>query len=449
MIMLKVHAAKRKPGLNKTIKTPVMSTATAKPRADTGALSTQLVIIGGGIAGLWLLNRLSSRGHQVVLLEKNALGNQQTLASQGIIHGGLKYALNGVLSPASSAIAEMPARWRACLEGRGEIDLRGTRILSENYYMWSTGSVRSRLKTFLGSKALRGRIDTLRPQDYPRLFAERPGSGTDGYGGTLYQLSDFVLDTPSLLQILAEPWRDRIVQGVDVKIVQDQREGHDTAACVYVHGPYGDILINAAHIILCAGEGNETLLADWQTSAAIPKPLMQRRPLHMVCVRVRYPAPAYLHCIGDNFGMTPRLTITSHPCQDEHSGDWIWYLGGELAESGVNRDAASQQALARSELTMLFPWIDFSSATWHSFMIDRAEPRVSDLQRPDNAFVSICANVMVCWPTKLSLCPNLGDRVCELLPAQLPGVADVSHNLDLAGLLAPLVHATPRWETIR
>ncbi|MDP2380877.1 MAG: FAD-dependent oxidoreductase, partial [Pseudohongiella sp.] len=114
--------------------------------------SVQVVIVGGGIAGLWLLDRLSNQGMDVVLLEKNGLGNKQTLSSQGIIHGGLKYALNGVLSPASSAIAGMPERWRACLAGRGEVDLRGTRILSEHYYMWSTGSMRSRLKSFLGSK---------------------------------------------------------------------------------------------------------------------------------------------------------------------------------------------------------------------------------------------------------------------------------------------------------
>lgn len=417
-------------------------------RVNTRVVSAHMVIIGGGIAGLWLLNRLSNRGHDVVLLEKNALGSHQTLASQGIIHGGLKYALNGVLSPASSAIADMPARWRACLEGRGEIDLRNTRVLSEHYYMWSAGSMRSRLKTFLGSKALRGRIDTLNPADYPAFFAEGLASQTDTPRGTLYRLSDFVLDTPSLLQTLAQPWQDRILHGVDIGIAADPRK-NNKAACVHVQGRDGRIEISAAHIILCAGEGNEALLTDWQTSEPLNKPLMQRRPLHMVCVRVRHPAPAYLHCIGDSIGMTPRLTITSHPCHDGRTGEWIWYLGGELAESGVHLDGASQQTRAKAELTTLFPWVDFSSATWHSFMINRAEPRIADLQRPDNAFVSSCANLMVCWPTKLSLCPNLGDRVCELLPDTLSGLRDAIPGRELASLLAPGGHANPPWEIIR
>ena len=72
--------------------------------------TTDIVIFGGGIAGLWLLNRLRQQGYDVILLESDALGGGQSLASQGIIHGGLKYALNGVLSPASSAIAQMPER---------------------------------------------------------------------------------------------------------------------------------------------------------------------------------------------------------------------------------------------------------------------------------------------------------------------------------------------------
>jgi hypothetical protein len=240
-------------------------------------------------------------------------------------------------------------------------------------------------------------------------------------------------------------------------VIQQQQQQHqellvmhtDRAACVHVQGRDGRIEISAAHIILCAGEGNEALLADWQTSESLNKPLMQRRPLHMVCVRVRHPAPAYLHCIGDSIGMTPRLTITSHPCHDGRNGEWIWYLGGELAESGVHLDGASQQSRAKAELTTLFPWVDFSSATWHSFMINRAEPRIADLQRPDNAFVSSCANLVVCWPTKLSLCPNLGDRVCELLPDTLSGPRNAIRGPELASLLAPADHANPPWEIIR
>ncbi|MDP2128826.1 MAG: FAD-dependent oxidoreductase [Pseudohongiella sp.] len=405
----------------------------------SNSLSVQIVIAGGGIAGLWLLNRLSSEGYDVVLLEKNALGNAQTLASQGIIHGGLKYALGGVLSPASSAIADMPARWRACLAGDDVVDLRGTRVLSEHYYMWSSGSVRSRLKTFLGSKALRGRIDALSAEQYPTFFSEAEAQNTNAVKGTLYQLTDFVIDTPSLLHTLAAPWQDRIFYCSDIKLESE-------TSLLLTHNN-SQIKLNADRIILCAGEGNEALLDSWTTD--IKKPDMQRRPLHMVSVRVTHEAPAYLHCIGDSFGMTPRLTITSHPCRDGNSKQWIWYVGGELAESGVKLDAEQQKKRAGQELSGLFPWVDFSDASWHSFFINRAEPRIADLQRPDNAHVSECGKVLVCWPTKLTLSPNLGDTVRQLLPPDLKPVGPSSSNQQLAALLPKAVLADSPWEQIR
>ena len=52
--------------------------------------STNIVIFGGGIAGLWLLNRMQNEGYRPILFETEALGGRQTLSSQGIIHGGLK-----------------------------------------------------------------------------------------------------------------------------------------------------------------------------------------------------------------------------------------------------------------------------------------------------------------------------------------------------------------------
>ena len=58
-------------------------------------LPLDVLIFGGGGAGLWLLDDLAARGYRVLLAEAGDLGAGQTIASQGIIHGGLKYALRG------------------------------------------------------------------------------------------------------------------------------------------------------------------------------------------------------------------------------------------------------------------------------------------------------------------------------------------------------------------
>jgi hypothetical protein len=92
-----------------------------------------VAIVGGGVSGLWLLNRLVALGYDAHLYEKTALGTGQTIAAQGIIHGGLKYALNGVLPPVASSLAAMPERWTKCLEGIGEIDLRKVEVLSRKH----------------------------------------------------------------------------------------------------------------------------------------------------------------------------------------------------------------------------------------------------------------------------------------------------------------------------
>lgn len=404
-------------------------------RNQVTEFDSQITIVGGGIAGLWLLNRLCLAGYDAILLDKGGLGSGQTLASQGIIHGGLKYALNGILNPASSAIADMPERWRACLQGLGEIDLRATRLLSPSYYMWSGGSMRSRFKSFLGSKALRGRIDTVQPTDYPIFFEE---ATENNIRGTLYRLPDFVVDTPSLLETLASPWMDRIFSCRDVFLEGDR---------LVIKSQGANIRIRSDKTILCAGEGNEALLSGLSHPAKKKAPAMQRRPLHMVAVQLAHPFPVYVHCIGDRFGMTPRLTVTSHPCPQDRKRPWIWYLGGELAETGVNLEPAEQHEKARKLLTTMFPWVNLEDAQWESIIVNRAEPKVADLSRPDNAFVSDLGKVMVCWPTKLTLCPNLGDTVLAQIEKEFPP-SQLICKPGLTPYLSQARLALPKWENL-
>ena len=72
-------------------------------------------------------------------------------------------------------------------------------------------------------------------------------------------------------------------------------------------------------------------------------------------VRGRLP-PLYAHCLGG--GATPRLTITTHPLQD---GEAVWYLGGQIAETGIERSSAEQIAAGREALSALLPWLDLES----------------------------------------------------------------------------------------
>src|SRR5215510_15615387 len=111
----------------------------------TSPLSLDVVIFGGGAAGLWLLDELARAGFAALLLEAHELGSGQTIASQGIIHGGLKYTLSGLLTPSARAISQMPTIWRRCLAGEAKPDLSYTRLRAEYCHLWRTTSLRSRL----------------------------------------------------------------------------------------------------------------------------------------------------------------------------------------------------------------------------------------------------------------------------------------------------------------
>ncbi|HAI12838.1 MAG TPA: hypothetical protein DCM28_14110, partial [Phycisphaerales bacterium] len=62
-------------------------------------IDMDVVVIGGGVAGLWLLDALHRKGYRCVLLEAHQLGSGQTVASQGILHGGMKYTLSNLIDP--------------------------------------------------------------------------------------------------------------------------------------------------------------------------------------------------------------------------------------------------------------------------------------------------------------------------------------------------------------
>ncbi len=367
--------------------------------ATTQQIHVDIAIIGGGVAGLWLLSRARRAGYHAVLFEQSALGSGQSVASQGMIHGGVKYTLSGALSGASEAIADMPAHWRRCMAGEGDVDLRGVKILSDHFYMWSAQSVLSKATAFLASKALRGRVDALKPKDFPSLFRNA------AFKGSLYKLVDLVLDVPSLLRKLSDASREYIM-AIDWQHAQLQRAG--AGAVISVQHDGKTFCINSQLCVLAAGKGNGDLLARLQ----VTQPQMQLRPLQQVMVRHKFHEPLYAHCVGTD--SKPRLTISSH-----RDGDYtVWYLGGQLAEDGVNLSAEELIALAKTELQNLFSWLDWRDAEWATFCVDRAEPAQPGLLRPDNAWLSACdslARCVVAWPTKLTLAPNLGNMLLEYL----------------------------------
>lgn len=390
-------------------------------------VTTDMVILGGGIAGLWLLHRLKALGFSAILVETNTLGGGQTCKSQGIIHGGMKYALQGVLTSEAQAMADLPNRWRACLEGKGEIDLSAVPVLSRHHYLWSPSRIAAKLGGFLAGATLSSKVKSLAKNDYPTAF-QHPK-----FKGDVYALDEMVLDVPSLINVLTKKYADVIFK-IDAMQADDLHlDANGQLKAITIRHATQCATLEAKHFIFTAGAGNE-LIIDKVKQPAIA---MQRRPLHMVMVKLPFNDALYAHCLG--FGARPRLTITTHYLSD---GSAVWYLGGLLAEEGVSRDQAAQIKAAKKELTSLFSWLDFSGAVFDSFLIDRAEPLQKGGLKPDTSFVSQFNNMIIAWPTKLALAPKLADEIIKQLQASPSATSDLSA---LQHWATPEI-AKPIWE---
>ena len=82
----------------------------------------------------------------------------------------------------------------------------------------------------------------------------------------------------------------------------------------------------------------------------------------------------------------------------------------------------TKHVVAEEELRRCLPWLDWDDAEIQALDIDRAEPATISGRRPDQAFAERSGNLTVCWPTKLTLTPDLGDRLMALLPPGQPQV---------------------------
>jgi glycine/D-amino acid oxidase-like deaminating enzyme len=381
-----------------------------------------VAILGGGIAGLWLLDRLQHHGFSTALFEADALGAGQSVASQGIIHGGTKYTLGLAFDTAVKELREMPATWSNSLQGSKGPDLSRARVLSPRTYMWVPRQLGGGLLGVFSRVVMRSRLVRLPRSEWP------DGLHSHSAAGSVYALDELVLDIPSVLQALRAAHRVRIRRIPD----PEQLSFGDGDGCLRV----GDISVGAQRFVLAAGVGNEGLLLR----AGVDGVRQQRRPLHQVLVAGMKQA-IYAHCVGKS--SRPLATITAHPGS---AGDYVWNVGGLVAEDGVAESEAQLVRRARRELPRLFPAADFGAARWATFRIDRAEGAFAGGRRPSGPLVDSKGRFIVAWPTKLALAPALSDRVVRLLREDQvrPGASEIEA---LSALAEPDV-ARPPWEGI-
>ena len=337
------------------------------------------------------------------------MGTGQTIAAQGIIHGGLKYTLQGALTPSAAQIREMPAHWRECHAGRRLPDLRGMRLRAPFCYLWRTESLASRLAMIGARVGLSVTPQVLPDEDRPAFLIRCPG--------TVARLDEPVVAPESFLETLFARHRSRILKIDPDKVAFNLDSGRNVRSVGLSHPVSGRRLwLNAQSLVLAAGKGN----GDLRRQLGLAEGAMQLRPLHMVLARGRLPEFCG-HCVD---GAATRLTITAHR---EMDGRTVWQIGGQIAETGVSQDERTLVSRAKSEIEATIPGIDLKQVQWSTYRVDRAEGATASGARPEMSQMICEGNILTVWPTKLALAPVLAERVADLLaPDEFEGRVDLS-----------------------
>jgi glycerol-3-phosphate dehydrogenase len=391
-----------------------------------------VVIFGGGAAGLWLLDDLSRRGARVLLLEANRLGAGQTISSQGIIHGGLKYTLQGALTPSAVQIREMPGLWRDCLAGVRQPDLCQVRLRASHCHLWRTDSLGSRLGMIGARVGLRVAPQSLTDVERPAALAQCPG--------VVARLDEQVIAPDSLLDALFALNKARVLS-VGSSAFQIELDAPAKVRAIRLSDPTTNARLDLAprHVVLAAGRGN----AELRRRCGLADTAMQSRPLHMVMASGDLPL-LNGHCVD---GRATRVTVTS---DRDSSGRTVWQIGGQVAEIGVELDQRSLLVRAADELRAVLPGIDLSRVEWAGYRVDRAEQAVPGGARPESVGVLFEGNVVTAWPTKLALVPYLARQILEQIG--LPQAAAGEPNRDESAICdawpRPQVAVLP-WEMPR
>ncbi len=376
-------------------------------------MDIDVLIIGGGIAGLWTLDQLRRAGYRAVLVENRSLGYGQTITSQGIIHGGLKYSLRGVLTASANEIREMPTIWRECLSGQREPNLSTAIVRSHCCYLWQTDSLASQAGMWGASIQLRVKPESISASQRPELLQQSRGA--------VYRLNEQVVSPSSVLQCLKERNQDALLMCNQEQGIEFSRSFQGTINSVNIRYREEELHFIPGCVVMTAGVGNGQL-----NEAAGQKQPMQRRPLQMVLVRGNLPM-FQGHCVD---GAKTRMTITSEVTT---TGDVVWQLGGQIAELGVSMSPEQLVQHAENELRAILPELKMDSLKFATYQVDRAEKQSRLGMRPDSPQVLMHKNLLTCWPTKLAFAPRAAEMIeqkisseLNLKPSLIPGNASLS-----------------------
>ena len=227
-----------------------------------------IVVIGGGIAGVWTHSLLKKTGYSCCLLEKKSIGGEQSLVSQGIIHKGMKYLLGKFVPDIAGNLLPIAKLWDVAFSGKGELDLSETEIYTEQQLIWQSQSLLSSFFTsplfdLAAKKIFQSQVQKLKPLEYPFWLEKNKAA---------FWVKEKVINSHSLFKNFYKQQKENYYQADEITEIKSSGD--------FISFKVGDVFLRAQKIILTAGMGNIALAKKFQIKQRI-----QLRPLKMLAVK--------------------------------------------------------------------------------------------------------------------------------------------------------------------
>jgi hypothetical protein len=355
-------------------------------------ISVDVLVVGGGSTGLWLIDELRRTGRNAILVESTSLGSGQTIASQGILHGGMKHSLVARPGTFVKALGSMTRIWGECLAGDREPDLRSVRRRSDSCYFWRTSSLASFVGSIGARFSIRSEVKKIVHASLPEVLR--------GASGDVYLIDEKVVDPHSLVSELFKRNRQHTIRaGI-------QRVDFSSRNTVYAVELAGSSLMTVKPelVVLTAGEGN----AELRKVCGLPEKAMLRLPLQILVLRGDLPDLNGV-CLE---GIQAKAIITTHRLSRNEA---VWQFASERIASDAGEDFGRQALI---EISASLPGFNFPRVSVSVYTATRAECAAEDGGRCSDVAVFKEGNVITAWPTKLVLVPRAVDRIMSYLPIQ-------------------------------
>jgi hypothetical protein len=367
-------------------------------------IDLDVLVVGGGAQGLWVVNDLNELGYRVILIERTMLGGGQTCHSHGLIHRGHFYYDSRMMIVLNAA-AQF---WAGFLTRRGLKPLNKTRAIvgfgpgrdvDRHTYMWDRAGLRYK---------------PVNQKKYPFLK----------HVHHLFETDELSIDTAEMMSRLSSEVLHclyRIDDDKDaLKFVQTDRK--ITEVSVTIEGK--QVNLRPQLVILCAGEGNLEILEALGGGLGRDSTVVQACRKHtMLCLRSK--ELPQMTAVFPAEGGLRGLFMCSRVCPD--TANTVWLISDNNSvdfRPGVGYGDPNPQPIAIDRLIKSLEFLspeplkaaDMEACVYTGLTAERES---SDGSRDCHVEPFDFDNVLTIWPAKLTLTPFASNLASRFVRARL------------------------------